>query len=303
MAIPESQLETWANRGALTTAEATHKSIRVALEGPRSPIADRIRSGDVEVYLQGSYRNHTNIRADSDVDVVVELNTTFAHNAHSLPVDQKQLHKVSYQNSTYNWTEFRQDVITALVEHYKSELVDTSGKKAIRLLPVPGRLKADIVPALKYRKYSHFRGTSDYKSERGIRFYNLATNQSIVNYPHHHHKAGVDKHANRTNEWFKPTVRIFKNARTYLIDNGKLGTEKAPSYFLQNLIYGIPDNLFGTSYQNTVYNVLKYLHENSLSSFKCQHGQHMLFGSSSEQWNESDAQETIKALTGLWNNW
>jgi len=31
MGIPESQLETWSHQGAVTTAEATHKSIRNAL--------------------------------------------------------------------------------------------------------------------------------------------------------------------------------------------------------------------------------------------------------------------------------
>ena len=32
-------------------------------------------------YLQGSYRNDTNIRGDSDVDLVLELNSVFKHDA------------------------------------------------------------------------------------------------------------------------------------------------------------------------------------------------------------------------------
>ena len=301
--IPETKLETWANRGASATAEATHTSIRTALEHENSPIADRILLGEVEIYLQGSYRNHTNIYADSDVDIVVELNATFGHNANALPPEQKRLHEASYTTADYQWAAFRQDVITALTKYYRAGTVDTAGKKAIKLLAAPGRLKADIVPAVKYRKYSHFRGISDNSWTRGIKFYNTATNQPIINYPHRHYDAGVDKHANRTNQWFKPTVRIFKNARTYLMDRNMLGKDKAPSYFLQNLIYNVPDGLFGTNYQTTVYNVLKHLYENPTSGFQCQHGQHALFGTTPEQWNEADAHETIRALVNLWDNW
>jgi tRNA nucleotidyltransferase (CCA-adding enzyme) len=71
MAIPESQLRTWANRGAITTAKTTTDSVKNALNsynGWPSGI-------DFEVYLQGSYKNKTNIRGDSDVDVVAQLNS------------------------------------------------------------------------------------------------------------------------------------------------------------------------------------------------------------------------------------
>lgn len=56
MGIPESQLETWSHQGAVTTARATHESVRNALESYESwP-----RDVEYEVYLQGSYKNDTN---------------------------------------------------------------------------------------------------------------------------------------------------------------------------------------------------------------------------------------------------
>jgi tRNA nucleotidyltransferase (CCA-adding enzyme) len=72
MTISESQLETWARQGAVTTASNTHQSIRRALDAYDWPNGVRFES-----YLQGSYRNTTNIRGDSDVDLVVQLNSTF----------------------------------------------------------------------------------------------------------------------------------------------------------------------------------------------------------------------------------
>lgn len=304
MAIPESQLQTWAKQGATVTAKATHESIRNALQSEKSPIKDRISNGSVEVYLQGSYKNDTNIRGDSDVDLVVELNTAFGHNAHELPVDQKQLHDLAYDNASYDWENLRSDVIKALNSYYESRYVDDTGNKSLKLLAAPGRLKADIVPVVRFRKYRYFLGTDNFKSERGIKFYHRATKKAIINFPHHHFNNGKDKNSeSRTNGWFKPTVRILKNARSYLIDNNILSNETAPSYFLQSLIYNVPDNLFGSSYNDTVFNVLKYLYEKPVSNFQCQNGLHPLFGETTEQWNEPNAVLTIQKLVELWDNW
>ncbi len=304
MAIPQSQLVSWANQGAVITAQATHKSIRNALENNQSPIKERILKNEVEVYLQGSYKNNTNIRGDSDVDLVVELNTTFGHNAHSLPLEQKQLHDSAYSNATYGWEEFREDVITALENYFRDTMIDTTGNKSIKLKSAPGRLKTDIVPAIRFREYSFFFGTNNFKADRGIKFYHKATKRAIINFPHHHFENGRDKNSKgRTNGWFKPIVRVFKNARSYLIDNNSLSKNTAPSYFLQSLLYNVPDSRFGTSYQNTVFNILEYLYNNSMSNFRCQNKLDLLFGSTPEQWNESDAGLTIQKLVELWDNW
>jgi len=68
MPIPESQLVTWSRQGAITTSKQTHESIRSALAAFKWPGGVKY-----EVYLQGSYKNATNIFAESDVDLLVEL--------------------------------------------------------------------------------------------------------------------------------------------------------------------------------------------------------------------------------------
>ena len=86
MPIPESQLETWSHQGAVTTAKQTHESIRNVLN------SHTWQSGvNFEDYLQGSYRNTTNIRGDSDVDVVTQLNSTFKSDLSELPDYQQTL--------------------------------------------------------------------------------------------------------------------------------------------------------------------------------------------------------------------
>ncbi|QQS16039.1 MAG: nucleotidyltransferase [Candidatus Moraniibacteriota bacterium] len=304
MGIPFSQLETWANQGATVSAKATHESIRCGLTHEKSPVKSLIESGKAKVYLQGSYKNSTNIRADSDVDVVVELTMTFGHNAHELPPEQKSAHDLAYSNATYDWHEFRRDVIKALTLYYGASSIDTTGNKSIKLLPAPGRLKADIVPVISFRRYNYFHGVGLHSAEEGIKLYHQQTNKPIVNYPEHHYQNGVDKNSNlRTGGVFKPTVRIFKNMRNHLIEKKALAKEMAPSYFLQSLIYNVPDPCFQANHSATVYAVLKHLYENPVEGFVCQNEQHLLFGDTPEQWNVSNAHTTIMAFVKLWDNW
>lgn len=305
MAIPLSQLTTWSNQGATVSAKATHESIRTALTHDQSPLKDRISNGSVKIYLQGSYKNDTNIRADSDVDVVVELTTTFGHNAHELPYDQKNAHDQAYGSAVYDWQDLRRDVISALTKYYGLLSVDTSGNKSIKLKPSSGRLKADIVPVINYRKYDYFYGTNSHNAEEGVKFYHRTTNRGIINYPEHHYQNGVDKNSDtRTGGRFKPTVRIFKNMRNHLVDTGKLTDGVAPSYFLQSLIYNVPDEHFTGDHSTTVHAVLKHLWSAlPLGQCVCQNHFHELFGESEEQWNQDDAVKTISAFVELWDNW
>ncbi|HOW60185.1 MAG: nucleotidyltransferase [Candidatus Moraniibacteriota bacterium] len=304
MAIYESQINTWANQGATVSAAATYTSVKAALEHEKSPIKELIANKKVIVYLQGSYRNGTNIRGDSDVDIIVELKKTFGHDLSSLSKEEAIHHELSHSPATYTWKDFRLDVIKALESYYGKLLVDSSGNKSIKLLPTSGRIKADIVPVIHFRKYWSFSGSNDYLAEEGIKFYHLKSGHAIVNYPKHHYDNGVEKNdKNRTAGLFKPSVRVFKNAREYLIDKRLITGDIAPSYFLQSLIYNVPDSCFCNSNHDTYFNVLKHLYENSLDEFICQNEQTLLFGDTQEQWKKDDAEKFIANLVYLWDNW
>src|SRR5467141_4351675 len=166
MPIPESQLVTWSHQGAVTTSGATYRSVQTALSAPSSPI----RSTDYDVYLQGSYKNDTNIRGDSDVDVVVQLNQTFYRDLSALPDNQKRLEEAAYGNATYQWRDFRRDVLQALRSYYGAAAVN-EGKKSLKLAAGGGRLAADIVPAAHFRKYRYFYSLSNQSYVDGIKFF------------------------------------------------------------------------------------------------------------------------------------
>jgi hypothetical protein len=289
MPIPESQLETWSHQGAVTTAKKTHESIRAALKAYNWP------SGvQYEVYLQGSYKNDTNIRGDSDVDIVVQLNSTFLSN---LPASWKK--HFGFRPASYGWKEFKSDVLKALRNHYQDSSKVSEGKKALKV--TTSYLRADVVVCLQYRKYPD-RPRSKADFIEGMTFWVPSESRWVINYPKLHYKNGVKKNQD-TNERYKPTVRMFKNARTYLVDRRVIPPDLAPSYFLECLLYNVPNDKFGPNLQSRFREVITWLLEADFSRFVCQNEQLPLFGSSPEQWSKDRAYRFLEAMVTLWNNW
>jgi len=251
-----------------------------------------------EPYLQGSYRNSTNIRGDSDVDLVVELTSVHYSN---LTEAEKSLLGITL--AAYDWQGFRNDVIAALTNYYGSQYVDTSGSKSIKVLPNSGRLKADVVVAVTYRHYVKTKLIAE-----GITFWTLPGWQRIYNFPKLHYDNGSSKNSQQqTGGWYKPTVRVFKNARNRVVETNTFLPKRFPSYFIECLLYNVPNGKFGGSYQSTLTAALNWL-SNELNNgngegFRCQNEMYDLFGNSAVQWSIVDAREYVAKLISLWNSW
>ncbi len=295
MPIPESQLTTWSKQGAITTAKSTHESIERVLRrhGP---------SVDYEVYLQGSYRNSTNIYGDSDVDVVAQLKSTFLPDLSALDSNQQAaFHRAHPGSAAYQWQDFRRDVLAALVAGFGSAAV-TEGSKCLKVVGSNGRLPCDVVPCMQYQYYTSFTGVGPGSFVPGIIFWSRPDQRRIVNFPKPHYDNGVAKHQN-TSKWFKPVVRMLKNARNAAVGKGYLADGTAPSYFEECFVYNAPATVFGGSYRNSFCNVLNWWANNDLSHLLCQNEVTLLFGNTPEQWSETSAKQLITGLTSLWNNW
>ncbi len=266
-----------------------------------------VEGRDFEIYLQGSYKNTTNIRGDSDVDVVVQLNQVFEPETSELSLSEQILFTQTFLPTLYNWWDWRSDVLGALEADYGWSNVDDTGNKSLKLKKGSGRLAADIVPCLQYRHYQHFRSIFEPFVE-GIKFYTRQENRSVINYPKLHYENGVVKNSlTHTNGWYKPVVRLFKNARTRLVEQGLITKDVAPSYFLECLLYNVPNEKFGQSYQLSYLQIvlwlMEYIQDASSSLFLCQNEQMPLFGDIPEQWSTENAKELITALIYLWMEW
>jgi hypothetical protein len=179
MAIPESQLDTWANQGSVTQSSNTYNIIKNALEAKSTPYADK----SFKVFLQGSYGNDTNIYAESDVDIVIKLESTFQQDVTSLSENQQAAFSKSYSAATYTYPAFKRDVLKVLTDAYGDDV--KAGSKAI-LVPAGGsRRKSDVIVATEYRKYLSFDNIYNENFIEGIVFY-TSSGAQIINYPKPH---------------------------------------------------------------------------------------------------------------------
>ncbi len=69
-------------------------------------------------FCKRSYRNSTNIYGDSDVDIVVQLNSVFGKDGTRLDAEQRTAQQQAYTTATYNWADFRRDVLQTLEDYY-----------------------------------------------------------------------------------------------------------------------------------------------------------------------------------------
>lgn len=294
MSISEIHLDAWSKQGAVTNSINTHTSIRNALRSHEWP-----EGMAYEVYLQGSYANTTNIRGDSDVDVVVECTSVYYSN---LEEPEKPL--VGWTPGSHSYSDFRREVIAALTSYYGSSLVDASGANAVEVLPGSNtnRLKADVLPCVQYKRYESLRVAA-----QGLAFWNQHNHQQIINYPKLHISNGEQKNRQFvTNGWYKPSVRMFKNARRQIVGGGDALRKRFPSYFVECLFYNVPNIHFGYSYQRTYSQVVTYLTGalagEAADNFITQSEQHWLFGSHSVQWSKDNAADFIARLASLWES-
>jgi len=81
-------------------------------------------------------------------------------------------------------------------------------------------------------------------------------------------------------------------------------SDVAPSYFVECLVYNVPDSAFSSSRQGTFAGIVDYLNAKlPVAEAMCQNGQVKLFGNTPEQWDVAKACTLLNALISLWNNW
>lgn len=291
MPIPESQLSRWSDHGAQETAKGTHEAIRRVLAAHTWP-----NGMNYDVYLQGSYRNDTNIRGDSDVDLVLEFGPTVRYDSDSLsPYDQQRLAS-TFGPVVYSWNDFRREALRALNSGFGTSFV-SQGNKSIKIWGNGSRLPADVVVCMEYRHYS-----SLYDYAEGMIFWALQDKRWVVNYPKLHYQNGADK-SRRTWDRYKRSVRMFKNARNYLESHGTISAKLAPSYLLECLLYNAPDPYFQSDFQQTYGSIVNWMVDADFTRLMCQNCQQHLFGTSAEQWTIANAKSLAQHFVALWNNW
>lgn len=189
----------------------------------------------LRVYVKGSYPNNTNVRRDSDVDVVVEM-LECSYSDYAPGVTPPSYSPLPSYDGPWTPTVWRAEVTRALVNAFGASAVDTSGKIALNISAVPGsRPSADVVPSFVYYRYDDaFRSSV----EQGSCVFTTGGTK-VVNWPAQQFDNGRSKNW-RTNRRYKSYVRALKNAENALVEVGTISD--LPSYFMECIVFNVPDS-------------------------------------------------------------
>jgi len=296
MTIPEAQLETWSKQGAVTQSKETYHALRNVLDDPKSPYYSRSFS----IFLQGSYANDTNVYADSDVDIVICSSSSFYFDISNLSEAHKSIFHQEYPDGQYSWTQFRSEVITWLEQNY-GYLVKC-GNKAVFVKGSGSRRDADVLVSMEHRSFHSFPDAKQQQRVDGVVFW-TKDGTKIINYPKQHSENCTGKHQ-ATYGWFKPAIRILKNMRNRMVEDRLIQDGLAPSYFLEGLLYNVPNEKFGSSYQRTFTDCMNWLTRTDRTKFVCVNGLHLLFQDGSQvSWRADHCNQFLEAVVRFWNEW
>ncbi|NKK72475.1 nucleotidyltransferase [Rhizobium leguminosarum bv. viciae] len=292
MAVSEAQLDTWSAQGSTQQSAATYQTISKVLNDENSPYYQRT----FDTFLQGSYGNATNIWADSDVDIVIRLQSVYYSDTENLSPAEKANYDKNFSKADYSLTKFKEEVTSWLTSNYGNK-VDGSGK-AIFVPGNNGRRDADVLACAQHRHYDSYPAVGAPSYREGIVFW-LKDGTKIVNYPKQHSENCTRKHQD-TNSYFKNTVRIFKNMRNRIIDEGRIVEGIAPSYFLEGLLSNVPNQFFAGTYTQTVTNCINYVLVSDTTQFTCANKNHWLIRDAPVCWSPSKFETYMKALKAYW---
>lgn len=296
MAISEAQLKTWSSLGSVMQSAQTYEAIRKVLNDSSSPHYPKAFS----IFLQGSYGNDTNIYGDSDVDVVICLDGTFYSDQSQLEEDAKKNFSIGYQDAPYGIHEFKADVLSWLTAKFGSDV--NVGKKAIFVNGSGNRRDADILVCARLRRYRKGSAGTDDQYDEGICFF-LPDHTRIENFPEQHAEHCTAKHQ-ATNSWFKPMVRVYKNMRNRMVQDGYLAEGVAPSYFLEGMLWNVPSNYFGGTYEDTFVECYNWLLSAEKTKLACASDLYWLVRDNSHNcWSNANFDAFMVATKKYWDDW
>jgi hypothetical protein len=170
-----------------------------------------------ETFLQGSYRNNTGVADLNDVDIVaIRRNTTSSVFTNTNPTNP------------IRWDAIFQEAQSLLEASYHYQGKIERGDKCIT---INTNFHADVVPAVKIGSIE----------TDPIAIYSFREQRERENFPRDHFQNNVTKQT-ATGNTYKPTVRMMKR----WVRNWFAGTKTAPSFYVECLVHGVPNENFNS---------------------------------------------------------
>lgn len=255
----EDTFRTWGSPPSKTEQEKmenTETVIKSAIQ--KDPTLSKM---DISIFAQGSYKGRTSVKQDSDVDICVRLNSTFARYP-----EGKTREDYGNSEGSISFKDFKDLIEKALKNYFGADQV-TRGNKAFDVHSNTYRVDADVLAALAYRYYNGD-GEENYIKPVGVAFL-TDKGARINNWPKQAYDNGVAKQ-NATGERYKKMVRVVKRLRNKMQDEKKPAAANIPSFLIESLAWNVPDDGFNhDNYYDDVRYVVADCFNKTLSDERC----------------------------------
>jgi len=282
----EDRLSFWARSPSQSETEKCENAVRAVRSAINS--CAKLKSRNVRVIPQGSYRNRTNVRGESDVDVGVVCYDSF------FPTYPAGTNAATFNNSdaSYSYPEFKNDVESALVDHFGKPAVHR-GNKAFDIHENTYRVDADVAAFFEHRRY---RPDGSFLSGAELRPDNEKSCR-IINWPEQHYANGNEKN-DATRRSYRGVARILKNIRTQLGEQNLISPECVTGFLCECLAWNTPNELMThPTYTQDLRATLLHLFEATKDDAACKEWGEVselkyLFRTS-QRWSRSQANEFV----------
>lgn len=271
----EAQFREWAKPPGKTEQDRCDNAasaIRNAIKA-----SQQLQSRNVTVFTQGSYRNNTNVRKDSDVDIGVRCGTTFLNDY----PEGTTRETFGFSASDYRYDQFKAEVEAALVDYFGRAAV-SRGNKAFDVHETSYHVEADVAGFFTHRRFS-----PDARYHEGVALLTDREQNRIVNWPEQHYQNGCSKNES-TGRRFKGIVRVLKALSNEMTEVG-LKEGDTPGFLIECMTYNVPNAVLGNStYTADVKATLGHIYTHTQTNEAC------------EKWVEVSE---LKWLFRPWQKW
>ncbi len=252
----EAQVREWAKPPGKTEQDRCNNAvsaIRNAIEA-----SQKLSGRGVSVFAQGSYRNNTNVRKDSDVDIGILCTNSLLNN---FPPGMNR-DDFGLSPATYLYEQYKNEVEEALVA-YLGRVAVKRGNKAFDVHETSHHVEADVAAFFEHRRYE--KGSSYLE---GVALLTDKEKRRVINWPEQHYENGVSKNT-KTGTRFKSIVRVFKALSNEMTDAG-VRAGNIPGFLIECLVWNVPNNYFQhSSYSDDVRSALVFLYNNTETDDLC----------------------------------
>lgn len=253
----EEQFREWAKPPGKTEQDRCDNAasaIRNAIKA-----SDKLGARNVSVFAHGSYRNNTNVRKDSDVDIGILCTDTFFHDP--LPEGWTQ-ERLGFSDATYHYDQYKNEVEETLVNYFGRSAVKR-GNKAFDVHETSYHVEADVAAFFEHRRYH-----SDGTYLEGVELRTDKESRRVINWPEQHYKNGANKN-NQTGTRFKSVVRVLKALSNEMTEQG-VHAGDIPGFLIECLVWNVPNGNFqNDSYRADVRSALAFLFNNARTNEDC----------------------------------